>query len=50
VDLGDEEGGAPMAKKPCSNLHEAPYAIDAPAGDRRVLAHNIEMYNIFCLW
>jgi hypothetical protein len=45
VDLGDEEGGAPAAKKPYSIWHEAAYAMNAPAGDRRVLAHNIAMHN-----
>jgi hypothetical protein len=41
----DLESGAPVAKKPCNIFHEASYAMDAPAGDRRVLAHNIAMRN-----
>jgi hypothetical protein len=43
VDGGD--GNERAAKKPYGILHEASYAIDAPAGDRRVLAHNIAMHN-----
>jgi hypothetical protein len=41
----DLESDAPVAKKPYNILHEASYAMDAPAGDRRVLAHNIAMHN-----
>ena len=43
MDGGD--GNERAAKKPYGILHEASYAIDAPAGDRRVLAHNIAMHN-----
>jgi hypothetical protein len=35
----DLESDAPVAKKPYNVLHEASYAMDAPAGNRRVLAH-----------
>jgi hypothetical protein len=41
----DLESDPPVAKKPCNIFHEASYAMDAPAGDRRVLAHNIAMRN-----
>jgi hypothetical protein len=37
----DLESDAPVAKKPYNILQEGSYATDAPAGDRRVLAHNI---------
>jgi hypothetical protein len=45
VGLGDEEGGAPPAKRPNSSLlEEAVYAIGALAGDPRANAHNIELH------
>ena len=45
VDLGDEEGGAPPAKRPNSSLlDEAVYAMGALAGDPRANAHNIELH------
>ena len=46
IDLDGGDGNERAAKKPYDILHEASYAIDAPAGDnRRVLAHNIAMHN-----
>jgi len=45
IDLDGGDGNERAAKKPYDILHEASYAIDAPAGDRRVLARNIAMHN-----
>jgi hypothetical protein len=46
VDLGDEESGAPPAKRPKSSLlKEAVYAMGALAGDPRANAHYTELQN-----
>jgi hypothetical protein len=46
VDLGDEEGGAPPAKRPNSSLlEEAVYAMGALVGDPRANAHYMELDN-----
>jgi hypothetical protein len=46
VDLGDEEGGAPPAKRFNSSLlEEAVYAIGALASDPRANAHYMELNN-----
>jgi hypothetical protein len=46
VDLGGEEGGAPLAKRSNSSpLEEAVYSIGALAGDPRVNAHYMELHN-----
>jgi hypothetical protein len=45
VDLEDEEGGAPLAKRSNSRLLEgAMYAIGALAGDPRANAHYMELH------
>jgi hypothetical protein len=44
VDLGGEEGGAPLAKRPNSSLlEEAVYAISALAADPRANAHYMKL-------
>jgi hypothetical protein len=45
VDLGGEEGGAPLAKRPNSSLlREAVHAMGALAGDPRANAHYIKIH------
>ena len=45
VDLGDEEGGAPPAKRfNIGLLEEAMYAMYALAGEPRANAHCMELY------
>jgi hypothetical protein len=46
VDLGDEEGGAPPAKRPNNGLLEdAVYAMGALVGDPRANANYMELHN-----
>jgi hypothetical protein len=46
VDIGDEEGGAPPAKRSNSSLlEEGVYAMGALAGDPRANAHYMELHN-----
>jgi hypothetical protein len=46
VDFGEEEVGAPPAKRPNSSLLEgAVYAMGALAGDPRANTHYMELHN-----